>query len=120
MLADIGVPQNAYALGIGRHDTIFDPVMNHLDEMAGTGPATMEIAHFGGAARSFTSRRADDFSYARRQRLEDRIEMPHGSLRPTDHHAIAAFQPPDAAAGANVDIMNPFLFEHGGAADVID
>ena len=45
---------------------------------------------------------------AGRQRLEDRIEMPHGRLRSADHHAVAALQAPDAAAGADIHIVMPF------------
>ena len=37
-----------------------------------------------------------------------------------DHHAIAALKPPDAAAGADVDIVEAFRHEFMGAADIVD
>ena len=46
-------------------------------------------------------------------RLLDRL------LGPADHHAIAALDPPDAAAGADVDVMDALGLDRGGPADVV-
>ena len=43
---------------------------------------------------------------ARRQRGENGIEMLHHVRFAADHHAIAALQTPDAAAGAHIHIMD--------------
>ena len=45
--------------------------------------------------------------------------MPHHVGLAADHHAVAALEPPDAAAGADVDVVNPLGFQGGGAADVV-
>ena len=42
------------------------------------------------------------------------------SLFAADHHAITAFQTPDAAAGAHIHIMNFFRRQFPARADVID
>jgi hypothetical protein len=64
-------------------------------------------------------RRAGDIAEPRRQRREDRIEMVDGFVWAADHHAIAAFDAPDAAGGAAVDIANAPLGQFFGAADVV-
>jgi hypothetical protein len=38
----------------------------------------------------------------------------------TDHQAVAALESPDAAAGADIDVVDVFLGEFGGAAEVVD
>ena len=47
--AGVGVLENVQALRVGRHQTVLDAVVNHLDEMAGAGGAAVKIALFGGA-----------------------------------------------------------------------
>src|SRR5262245_46639829 len=47
-LADIGRAQNAEPLGIGGHDSVLDPVVDHLDEVAGTVRPAVQIAALGG------------------------------------------------------------------------
>src|SRR5258705_9916163 len=42
------------------------------------------------------------------------------AVSPADHLAVAAFEPPDAAAGADVNVVNAFGSEFLGAADVVD
>ena len=63
--------------------------------------------------------RARDVAVARRQRLEDRIEPVDHGLVAADHHAIAALDAPDAAGGADVEIMDAALFQFLAAADVV-
>ena len=53
-------------------------------------------------------------------RLEDGIEMLDGAFGAADHHAVAALESPDAAAGAYIHVMNSFGSEFFGAADVVD
>ena len=53
------------------------------------------------------------------QRLENRIQLLHHFLRSADHHAVAAFQSPDAAAGPDINVVNALVLELGGAANVI-
>src|SRR5258705_1542601 len=42
------------------------------------------------------------------------------AVSPADHLAVAAFEPPDAAAGADVNVVNAFGSEFLGAANVVD
>src|SRR5262249_57071041 len=79
----------------------------------------VQIAELGGAANALASGRARDVPRTRRQRLEDRIEMPHGRIRSADHHAVSALQAPDAATGSYIHVVDPFRHEFLCAADVV-
>jgi hypothetical protein len=120
LLADIGVLENVQAFGVGGHQAIFNSVVHHLHEMAGAGWATVEIALFGSARSFLASWSAWCIAASGRERLEDRVEMPHDVVLAADHLAIAALEAPDAAAGADVDVMNALGGEFLGAANVVD
>src|SRR4029453_3731198 len=120
LLADIGVAQNAHPFRIGGHDAVLDAVMHHLDEVTGAVRPAVEVSEFGGAADFLAPGRAWNISDTRRQRFEDRIEVPHSAFRPADHHAVAALQPPHAAARPDVDVIDAFRGEFARAADVVD
>src|SRR6516162_7965287 len=119
LLADISVAQNAHPFGVGGHDAVLDPVMDHLDEVTGTVRPAVQVAELGSAADALASGRARDIPRAGSERLEDRIEMPHGRIRSADHHAVSALQTPDAAAGSDIHVVDPFRRELLGAADVV-
>src|SRR3984957_1429936 len=101
-LADIGGFEDPKAFGLSRHDPVFDAVIHHFDEMAGTIRSAMQITLLGGAVDLFAARRARNMAAAWRKRSEDRIEVFHRTDLAADHHAIATFQSPDAAARADV------------------
>src|SRR5262249_57032726 len=109
----------AHPLRIGGHDAVLDSVVDHLDEVTGAVRTAVQVAEFGGAADLLASRRTRDVTRAGRQRLEDRIEVAHSDLRSADHHAVAALQAPDAAAGSDVHIVDSFGRELVRAADVV-
>ena len=50
--------------------------------------------------------------------LEDRIETLHFVIGPPIIMQLAALKPPDAAAGADVDIVDAFRRQLMGAADI--
>ena len=106
--AGIGRLQQVHALGIGRHHAVFDTVMDHLDEVPRAGRAAMQIAALGGG-----------FAIAaRRERRKDGVEPLHGLPVAADHQAVAAIQPPDAAAGPDIDevdagCLEPFIGVNG-------
>src|ERR1700694_5173436 len=79
----------------------------------------MHVAVFGGASEFVASRSARDVAASRRQCFEDRVEALHSFFRAANHHAIAAFQSPDAAAGADVDVVYALGGAEFGAANVI-
>ena len=62
---------------------------------------------------------ARDIADAGRQRREDRIEPVDHRLVAADHHAIAALDAPDAAGGADVDIVDAARLQRLAAADVV-
>src|SRR5262245_32861761 len=54
-----------------------------------------------------------------RQRFEDRIELVDGRLVSADHHAITAFNAPDAAGRADIEIVDPACLQRLAAANVV-
>src|SRR5712675_2162539 len=56
---------------------------------------------------------------AGRQRRKDRIEPVDDRFFAADHHAVAALDAPDAAAGSDVDVMDAAFPERLAAADVV-
>ena len=107
-LADVGVLQDVEALGVRGHDPVLDAVVDHLHEVAGAararsagsrcsgvrpgrpcGPACAATARGRARARKIGSRRRTASSLA------------------ADHQAVAALEPEDAAARADVDVVDP-------------
>ena len=71
LTADIGVAQNSQPLGVCGHQTVFDTVVNHLDEMTGAVWTAVQVALFGCAVDLFKSRGPRNVAAARGQRFED-------------------------------------------------
>jgi len=94
--------------------------VHHLDEMAGAVRSTVEVALFRGAFELFTSRSARNVAPAGRQRREERGEAFHDVVFAADHHAVAAFQAPDAAAGSDVHVVDFLRRQLLRAPDVVD
>ena len=51
--------------------------------------------------------------------MENRIEVPDGSIFATDHEAVSALESPDAATGAAVDVVDTLRGKLAGAAAVV-
>ena len=113
------MPQNVEALRVSLHHPVFDAVVDHLDEMPGAVRPGMEIALAGTRVAAFAVRASARSPLPRRERAENRVEPFDHLLLAADHQAIAALQPPDAAAGADVEIVDAALPQRGGAADVV-
>jgi len=79
----------------------------------------VQIAGFGSAAAGLESRSARDVADSRRESLKDGIETRDGFVGTAEHHAVSAVDAPDAAAGADVDVVNALVFQRAGAADII-
>src|SRR6266478_1965126 len=120
LLADIGVLQNVQAFRVRGHQAIFDSVVHHFHEMTGAGWAAVEIAFFGSAGSLLAPRSARSVAAAGSERFENGVEMADGVVFATDHLAIAALQSPDAAAGADIDVVNAPGGEFLGASNVVD
>ena len=93
------VLQDREAFGVGLHQSVLDAVVDHLGVVAG--------ADRPDAAPAPIRRR--------RQRLENRAQALDHGLVAADHQAIALGEPPHAAAGARIDVVNLTL-RHGGGA----
>src|SRR5204862_2601436 len=100
--------EDVEALGIGLHHSVLDAVVHHLDEVSGARGPAVDVSVFGGAAHFFASGSACDVAPAGRQGLKDGIEAADGIFRSADHHAIAALQPPNTAAGADLHVIYRF------------
>ena len=92
---------------IGLHHAVLDAVVDHLDEVAGAARPGMQVALLGAgvaalaAARWRGCRRVPGAS-AREDR--DRAARTDRLLA-ADHQAVAALEPPHAAAGADVEVV---------------
>src|SRR5262245_52468099 len=106
LLADIRIAKDAKALGIRRHDAVFDSVVDHLHEMPRAVWAAVKIALLGSSAELFTTRCAWNFAFARREGRENWIEPLYDFVFASDHHAIAALKAPHATAGSYIYIMD--------------
>src|SRR5258706_6223424 len=95
-------------------------VVPHLDEVASGGRAAVKIAFLGGARHLVAAGRAIDVAATGRERFENRIEALHDVRFAANHLAIAAFESPYAAAGADVTTVDSLGGEVFRAADVID
>src|SRR5262249_24573666 len=115
----VGVLQNIGAFGEGLHQPVLDAVMDHLDEMTGAARAAMQVTKFGARVAAIAANRARHIAEPRRQRLEYWSETADPGFGPANHHAVAALEPPDAAAGADIHVMNAAALEHFGAPDVV-
>src|SRR5882762_443681 len=80
----------------------------------------MQVALFGGASNFFAAGRARCVAATGGERLEDGVEMADGIVFAADHLAIAALESPNAAARADIHIVNAFRREFLGAANVVD
>src|ERR1700735_2414503 len=120
LLADVGGTQNSQAFGVGGHDSVLDSIVDHFHKVAGAVRAAVQVSLLGGAADFVASGSSRDVADSRRQGSEDGIEVLDDVLFAANHHAITAFEAPDAAAGAYVNVMNFLRRELFGAADVVD
>src|ERR1700751_4152868 len=87
--------------------------------MPGTRWPAVDVSVFGGASEFLAARRARNVADAGSESLEDGIELLYGFSGTANHHAIAAFEAPHAAAGSDIDVVNALLLETLGAADII-
>jgi hypothetical protein len=117
--ADVGRAQDAQTLGVCGHDAVLDAVVHHLDEMPGPVRAAMQIALLGGAAELIPPRRPVDVADAGGQGREDGVQVLNDRLFAADHQAVAALQPPNPAAGADVHVMDARGRERLGAVNVV-
>src|SRR5262249_32931287 len=92
---------------------------DHLYEVARAGRSAVQVAELfrGRVARS--TGRAFGGAETGGQRTKDRIEHLHRFGLASDHQAIAPVETENAAAGANVDVVDAARLEPVGAIEVI-
>ena len=88
--------------------------------MARAGWAAVEPALLLGSRVALAAGSPDGRAHSRCQRFEHRLEAGHGLVVAADHHAVAALEAPDAAADADVDVVDLPLAELARAAEVVD
>src|SRR6185312_1527583 len=115
----IRIAEDVETFGVGLHDAVFNSVMNHLHEVASAGRPTVNVAVFRSAGDLLTAGSAWNLAAARGESFENGIELVEGFFRAADHHAVAAFQAPDSAAGADVYVVNALVFKELRATNVV-
>ncbi len=107
-LAGVGVLQNVEAFGVGGHQAVFDAVVNHLYEVPTAAWPAVEIAFFGRAGGFFAARSARGGAAAGGERFENWVEVLDDFFFTANHLTVTAIESPNAAAGADVAIVNVF------------
>src|SRR5262249_54165209 len=102
------------------HQTIFDAIVNHLDEVPGPGRSAVQVAIFRGARSFFPTGRPLHASSSGSQRPEDRVKPLYGLGLTADHQSIAALQAPHSTAHALVEEVNAHRLHCLRAPNVID
>src|SRR5262245_65115080 len=80
--------------------------MDHFDEVAGAVRTAVKVTLFRCPPNLLPPRCSWHVSGAGRKAREYRIDVLHSGIFAANHHAIAALQSPDTAAGAYIDIVN--------------
>src|SRR5262249_2483124 len=111
--------QDPQTLRVRGHDAVFNSVVNHFYEMSATVRAAVQISLLRRPSHFFASWSARNISDAGSQACEDRIEVLHDLLLSSNHHAVAAFEPPHATAGTHIDVVDLPGRQFLGAANVI-
>src|SRR6202790_4523619 len=118
-LAHTGAAQNAKPLGVRRHKPVLDSVVDHLYKVPGAIGATVQIALLGGTADRFAARRSRRAANAWRECRKSRVQVLYHAFFPANHHAVAAFKTPYAAARPHIYIMNFLWCEFLGATNIV-
>src|SRR3989442_10081110 len=103
------VLEDVEPLRVRLHQTVLDPVVDHLDEMAGTRGPAVEVAVLRGSALRLAPWRARDGPHPGANLPETRTRRSTTAPAPPDHEAVTALEPPDAAARADIDVVYPPL-----------
>ena len=117
--ARVGVVEDVEALGERRHDPVLDAVVDHLHEMSCAGRSAVQVALLLRGLRAGSAGRAGDVARSRRDRLQYGLDRPERLLRSADHEAVAAVEAEDAAARADVDVVDALVLQRGRAPDVV-
>src|SRR5258708_13645534 len=107
---DIGVIQDVKPFGIGLHQSVFDAVVDHLDEVARADRAGVDVALFDAWIAAIAPRRTRNVADPGGQRREDRIQPVDHRLVAPDHPTVAPIDAPDPPPGAAAHLMESAPF----------
>src|SRR2546428_1970377 len=113
------VLEDVEPLRVRLHQTVLDPVVDHLAEVAGTRGPAVEVAVLRGPALRLAPWRARDRPHPGSERPEDRVEALDDRPVAADHQAVTALEPPDAAARTDVKVVDPPLAQRPAPAHVV-
>src|SRR5438552_17984978 len=102
-LACVSAFQNTVTFRIRGHDSILDPVMDHLHEMAGAVRSAMQVTLFGRPAKFVAAGGARHLATARRERGKNRIETLNYLCDGVYHHDITNSQVSDSDSWSDVE-----------------
>src|SRR5205807_8436229 len=97
----------------------FDAIVDHFDEMSGAIATGVDVAQFSTWIAAIPPERARRIAAPGRERLEQWIEARDDFLGAANHHAIAALESPDTAAGPDIDIMYGAFLKLFGAPNIV-
>src|SRR5262249_50023644 len=82
--------------------------------------SAVEIALFCGADSFFAAGSAWNIAATRSERFKNGVEVFDDFVFAADHLAVAAFESPDATAGADVNVVNALRLELFCTASIVD
>src|SRR5690349_24797419 len=100
------MPDDRQPFRDGGHHPVLDTVVNHLHEVAGAAGPTVQVP-LGCGPVTGPARCGLRAATTGGDGLEDRVESSDRRVLASDHEAVAAFQPPDAAGGTAVQVVDP-------------
>src|SRR5262249_3272397 len=118
-LAHVGRTQDAEAFRVGRHDPVLDPVVDHLDEVAAAVRAARELPRLSGGGDAWGTGGAGNTAGPGGEGGKDGVGALPPRVLTADHQAISALAAPDAAAGADVHVVNALVGELLRAPDIV-
>jgi hypothetical protein len=96
---------------IGSHHAVLDAIVHHLDEVAGTVPATMQITLVCSRLVVVSAGCLRCCIVSRRECPEYRLKVTYCAAFAADHQAIAAFTAPDTTAGAYIEVTDVLFLQ---------
>ena len=111
--------QDVEPFGICSHERVLNAVMNHLDKVASTNRAAVQISDIAGVSSAATPGSHWNGSSTRRKRAEHGVKARNSSIWPADHQAVAALQTPHTTRNAAVHVIDALGGQCLGSSQVV-
>src|SRR5687767_13269581 len=102
--AQVGPLQNRQSLGVGGHDPVLDPVVDHLDKVPRAGRTAMEVAHLPRPRFPLLAGSSRSSVYPGGEGIPEGLETSKRLAIATDHQTETAFETVHPPARSNVEI----------------